>query len=155
VYDMRFGWIPVPAGRTIRFIMLAVGADEIASGVLTLLFGLFFGLGGCWWLGLNLRMRARAMGTVVDVEPLEDEAGVSFRTADGTLTYFTGVAIGHLGKWGTGVGQTVPVRYNPRHPEKARIATFAGSYLYPVIGLLAGAGLLWVAGAFLTGATAA
>jgi hypothetical protein len=72
--------------------------------------GLLFTLGSCWWIVALLRMRGRALGTVVATElgPMcETLPVVTFTSTQGTAIRFTGAT--HIGRFGgPGIGETAP-----------------------------------------------
>lgn len=109
------------------------GLDETALGVgatglwiaATLVFS------AVWMLLGPLRLRARADGTVVgyDARTLGDPI-VEFVTADGTTVRHVAALYGH-----PKIGQSVPIRYNPRAAHRARVATPEATYIEPLVML--------------------
>ncbi len=107
-----------------------------------------------WRITSNLKMRSRAIGTIVAIT-YGDEGGdlypvVEFRTQDPySRPRFTSDAM-MLRK--PPIGSLVRVRYDRRDPGRARIATFFGSWSEALFVLLLGGfpfvvGLLGMAGA--------
>lgn len=111
----------------------------VVCGVLMGLGGLAFLVAGAWSLAAELKMGARARGTVVDSQ-LDHEGEkwpvVVFTTDQGSRQEFVGASA--MGKSGPWVSQSVPVRYNLSEPSSARIATVRGSFLGSCLGIVVG-----------------
>jgi hypothetical protein len=99
----------------------------VAGTVLVGIPGVLMVLDGAWGLCSDLRMRARATGTVVAAE--RDRNGdmqleIAFMTRAGTPERF--VDILSTGRFAPKVGGSVSVRYDADDSRSARVATFIG-----------------------------
>jgi hypothetical protein len=117
-----------------------VDVVTVLGAVMLALFGVFFTVAGVWWL-VHLRgMRGAATGTVIGMTlgPDADTVPiVRFTTAQGRTEEFVGR--GSVGRiLGPRVGDSIAVRYAVDQPSTARIATFRGSYVGPVLALALG-----------------
>jgi hypothetical protein len=99
-----------------------------------LVFGVLLGAGagvrGAFGVVSYTHMSARATGTVIGCDDSDGIQGVplvAFMPLGGPETRFRGG--NDMGLFGPRIGRTVRVRYNPRDPAKARIASFYQSYL--------------------------
>src|ERR1044072_8290859 len=86
-----------------------------------------------WWLALNLRASGRCEGTVVgtEIRGIYPEPIVEYVAGDGVTRRFVARSDGYLK-----VGQTAPVGYEPRAPDRARVVTLTGGWLRPAGPLL-------------------
>lgn len=128
-------------------IQLFVGGGFGVIGPIFLVIGLVFGANA-----LALAGRAeRADGTVVEVvaRTTSNSDGtrstswyptVAFEAGEKTVRFVSSVGFGPSRYE---VGDTVPVAYDPDHPSDAKIATFGGLYLFPL--LFGGLGLVFTA----------
>lgn len=118
----------------------------ILGGVMMVACGVAFTVVASAMLRQMWRMRVATSGTVVDTEiggEGEKLPVVIFTSAQGDRVQFTGFAA--MGRFlGPRIGDTVPVRYNERAPNEARIDTYRSSFQGPVILLLFGVVLLAV-----------
>jgi len=117
---------------------------NILGGGLILACGIVMVSLGAFALHEMLGMRASATGIVVGSELGGDAQKlpvVTFTTAHGEEARF--VSNAEMGRFlGPRIGDTVPVRYDERRLDHARIATFGGSFLAPVVVLLVGVAFL-------------
>ena len=120
-------------------------------------------LPGTFWLLYLIWFRLRshqAVGTIVDYKTHGGDNGsyqtpvVEFQLPDGkTVTFTDSASISNTGLLAA-IGElfnyfvlrrgsdTVPVIYNPNKPQQARINTFSSLYLFPVIIVLVGCGII-------------
>lgn len=124
--------------------MIATDWGEVVGGGFSALLGLAFAAAAIYIAVRQLRLPSRATGTVIAADSYENEPVVRFTARDGRTIDFRATAGGHVGRWGYRIGQSVAVRYDPQHPHLATIATFRGSWLTPLVGLLLGAAFIWV-----------
>jgi hypothetical protein len=116
-----------------------MSAFVVAVGVLGVLIGVGAVLRCAVGVASYRRMSARATGTVIgsdDLNGVQLVPVVAFMPLQGPETRFSGG--NDMGLFGPRIGQSVPVRYDPRDPAKARIATFYMSYLSQGFCLLLG-----------------
>jgi hypothetical protein len=95
--------------------------------------GVGLALGGAWSLVRTTRLRAPATGTVSEFR-FDGEGPVpviEYVGADGASARFCAAHDGYLL-----LGQSVPIRYDPRRPQQARVDTLVGSYLRPMLAVL-------------------
>jgi hypothetical protein len=107
--------------------------------VFGVLLGVASGVIGGFGVASYRSMSARATGTVIDRDDSDGIQGVpvvAFMPLGGPETRFRGG--NDMGLFGPGIGRTVRVRYNPRNPAEARIASFYQSYLVQGCSLLVG-----------------
>jgi hypothetical protein len=121
------------APRPAMFITILGVGLMLACGVVPVSLGAFM-------LREVLGMRASATGIVVGSEVAGDAQKlpiVTFTTAHGEEARF--VSNAEMGRFlGPRIGDMVPVRYDERRLDRARIDTFRGSFQEPVVVLLIG-----------------
>jgi hypothetical protein len=111
---------------------LGLTSGALGIGVLGLLLVAGLATSATWTLLGPLRLRAHADGSVVDLDVASlGNPIVEFVAADGTTVRYMDTLDGHLA-----LGQSVPVRYDPRAPHRARVATAEATYLRPALMLL-------------------
>jgi hypothetical protein len=100
-------------------------------GALGLLMAVSLVFSAVWTMLRPLRLRAKADGRVVglDLDSLGN-AIIEFVTADGTTVRYADSLDG-----GLKTGQCFPIRYHPRAPHRARVATPEATYLTPLVML--------------------
>jgi hypothetical protein len=111
--------------------IVALSQTAVGSAALGLWIAAGCVFSAIWTLLGPLRMRARADAEVVglDARTLGNPI-LEFVTSDGTTVRYVESLGGNLK-----TGQSVPIRYNPRAPHRACIATPAATYLTPAVML--------------------
>ena len=127
-----------------RFIDLKIG---LAGAFL-------FAFGFCWVLYQTyvISIRTKVTATVINVKSIHSTGPngsshtysptIQFKTAKGLVTATPAFS---SSQFNFDKGDKIPVVYDPADPQDFQIITFMAFWSWPVIGMLVGLGIIWIA----------